>query len=110
MRLSTLIACAFTIGGALSFAACGHKLVAHNGESTVAVYPSEETFSRLTDLKKEGGVGGLIGGVGAGLATRPVDNNTPVKIISRDDKGAQIEVLDGASKGLQGFVAKDNVR
>ncbi|HYL59306.1 MAG TPA: hypothetical protein VEU51_10570 [Candidatus Acidoferrales bacterium] len=110
MRLSTLVICAFTIGGALSFAACGHRLVAHNGESTVAVYPSEETFSQLSDLKKQGGVGGLIGGVGAGLASHQVDNNTPVKVISRDDKGAQIEVLDGSSKGLTGFVAKDNVR
>lgn len=110
MRLSTLVICAFTIGAALAMAGCGHKLVAHNGESTVAVYPDEDTFSKLSDLKKQGGVGGLIGGVGAGLAAKQVDNNTPVRIISSDDKGAQIEVLDGASKGLQGFVAKDNVR
>jgi hypothetical protein len=91
-------------------AGCGHKLVAHNGESTVAVYPDEDTFSKLSDLKKQGGVGGLIGGVGAGLAAKQVDNNTPVRIINSDDRGAQIEVLDGSLKGLQGFVAKDNVR
>jgi hypothetical protein len=29
--------------------------------------------------------------------------------VNSDDKGAQVEVLDGAFKGLQGFVAKDNV-
>ena len=110
MRLSTLVICAFTIGAALAMAGCGHKLVAHNGESTVAVYPDEDTFSKLNDLKKQGGVGGLIGGVGAGLAAKQVDNNTPVRIISSDDRGAQIEVLDGSSKGLQVFVAKDNVR
>jgi ABC-type oligopeptide transport system substrate-binding subunit len=110
MRLSTIVICAFTIGAALAMAGCGHKLVAHNGESTVAVYPDEDTFSKLNDLKKQGGVGGLIGGVGAGLAAHQVDNNTPVRIVSSDDRGAQIEVLDGSSKGLQGFVAKDNVR
>ena len=101
MRLSTIVICAFTIGAALAMAGCGHKLVAHNGESTVAVYPDEDTFSKLNDLKKQGGVGGLIGGVGSGLAAKQVDNNTPVRIISSDDRGAQIEVLDGSSKGLQ---------
>src|SRR5260370_350967 len=69
MRISTLVICAFVIGGALALAGCGHKLVAHNGESTVAVYPDENTFIKLTDLKKQGGVvGGMIGGLGEGLA------------------------------------------
>ncbi len=109
MRISTLVICAFTIGAALGIAGCGHRLVAHNGESTVAVYPDEETFAKLTDLKRQGPVGGLIGGLGEGLTTRQVDNNTPVKIIHSDERGAQIEVLDGAFKGLHGFVAKDNL-
>src|SRR5713226_5372688 len=105
MRLSTLILCALTFGIALSVAGCGHKLVAHNGESTVAVYPDENTFVKLTDLKKQGGVvGGMIGGLGEGLAAKQVDNNTPVRVINSDDKGAQVEVLDGAFKGMQGFV------
>jgi hypothetical protein len=110
MRISTLIICAFVIGGALGLAGCGHKLVAHNGDSTVAVYPDENTFTKLSDLKKQGGVvGGVIGGVGTGLATKQVDNNTPVRIINSDDNGSQVEVLDGAFKGMQGFVPKDNV-
>jgi len=109
MRISTLVICAFVIGGALALAACGHKLVAHNGESTVAVYPDEDTFTKLVDLKKQGGVGGMIGGLGEGLAAKQVDNNTPVRIVRSDDKGSQVEVMDGAFKGLQGFVPKDNV-
>ncbi len=110
MRISTLVICAFVIGASLAMLGCGHKLVAHNGESTVAVYPDENTFTKLTDLKKQGGVvGGMIGGLGEGLATKQVDNNTPVRIISSDDKGSQIEVLDGAFKGLHGFVPQDNV-
>ena len=110
MRISTLVICAFTIGASLAIAGCGHKLVAHTGESTVAVYPDENTFTKLTDLKKQGGVGGMIGGLGEGLAAKQVDNNTPVRIVSSDDKGSQIEVLDGAFKGLHGFVPQDNVR
>jgi len=109
MRISTLTICALTIGASIAIAGCGHKLVAHNGESTVAVYPDENTFTKLTDLKKQGGVGGMIGGLGEGLAAKQVDNNTPVKIINSDDKGSQIEVLDGAFKGLHGFVPSDSV-
>jgi hypothetical protein len=109
MRISTLVVCAFAIGASLAIMGCGHKLVAHNGESTVAVYPDENTFTKLVDLKKQGGVGGMIGGLGEGLAAKQVDNNTPVRIVNSDDKGAQVEVLDGAFKGSQGFVAKDNV-
>src|SRR5271169_2288567 len=110
MRIPTIIICAFAIGAAMAIAGCGHKLVAHNGDSTVAVYPDENTFTKLSDLKKQGGVvGGMIGGLGTGLATKQVDDNTPVRIINSDDNGAQVEVLDGAFKGLQGFVPKDNV-
>ncbi|SRR5277367_4025314 len=110
MRTSTLVTCAFVIGGALALAGCGHKLVARNGENTVAVYPDENTYVKLTDLKKQGGaIGGMIGGLGEGLAAKQIDNNTPVRVISSDDRGAQIEVTDGEFKGLQGFVPKDNV-
>ena len=109
MRISTVVICAFVIGAGLSIAGCGHKLVAHNGESTVAVYPDENTFIKLIDLKKQGGVGGMIGGLGEGLAAKQVDNNTPVRVIRSDEKGSQVEVLDGAFKGMNGFVAQDNV-
>ncbi len=109
MRISTLVICAFVIGGALALAGCGHRLVAHNGESTVAVYPDENTFAKLADLKRQGPIGGAIGSLGEGLATKQVDNNTPVRIINSDDRGAQVEILDGAFKGMHGFVPKDNL-
>jgi hypothetical protein len=111
MRTSTIIICAIVIGVSFAMLGCGHKLVAHNGESTVAVYPDENTFIKLTNLKNQGGVvGGVIGGLGEGLAAKQVDNNTPVRVINRDDKGAQVEVLDGAFKGLHGFVPRDNLQ
>src|SRR5260370_33794975 len=109
MRISTVVICAFVIGGALALAGCGHKLVAHNGESTVAVYPDEDTFVKLVDLKKQGGVGGMIGGLGEGLAAQQVDNNTPIRVIRSDEKGSQVEVLDGAFKRMNGFVAQAHV-
>jgi len=109
MRIPTIIICAFAIGAAMAIAGCGHKLVAHNGDSTVAVYPDENTFTKLANLKKQGGIGGMIGGGLEGVAAKQVDNNTPVRIINSDDNGSQVEVLDGAFKGMQGFVPKDNV-
>jgi transcription antitermination factor NusG len=109
MRRSKLIICTLAIGAALAAAGCGHKVVARNGEGTIAMYPDEETYSKLADLKRQGGLGGMIGGLGQGLAAKQVDNNTPVKILSSDDKGSQVEILDGAFKGEKGFVAKDNV-
>jgi hypothetical protein len=111
MRPSTIIICAIAIGTSLAMLGCGHKLVAHNGENTVAVYPDENTFLKLTNLKNQGGVvGGAIAGLGEGLAAKQVDNNTPVRIINSDDKGSQVEVLDGAFKGMHGFVPQDNIR
>jgi len=111
MRPSTIIICAIAIGTSLAMLGCGHKLVAHNGESTVALYPDENTFLKLTNLKNQGGVvGGAIAGLGEGLAAKQVDNNTPVRIINSDDKGAQVEILDGAFKGMHGFVPQDNIR
>lgn len=110
MRISRLVICAFTVAASIALAGCGHRLVAHNGESTVAVYPDEDTFTKLADLKKQGGIGGMIGGGLGAFAAKQVDTNTPVRIISSDDKGSQIEVLDGAFKGLHGFVPADSVR
>ena len=51
----------------------------------------------------------MLGGLGEGFVTRELDNNTPVRIISQDSEGAQVEVTDGPDKGATGFVAKDNV-
>jgi len=88
---------------------CGHKLVAHNGESTVAVYPDKASFDKFAAMKSQGGASGMIGGLGESLLAKKLGADTPVKVLSSDDQGAQIEVTDGPSKGMQGYVAKDNL-
>ncbi|HLW71525.1 MAG TPA: hypothetical protein VKS22_12990 [Candidatus Binataceae bacterium] len=84
-------------------------MVAHNGETTVNVYPSKQQFDKVKSMKSQGGAAGFLGGLGESMLAKQIDNNTPVKILSSDDEGATIEVLDGAEKGLQGYVAKDNL-
>ena len=101
------------IGAALAAAmlaiGCSHRVVASPGEHTVKLYRDEATFEKIKDLKKQGGPMAMLGGLGEGLVTRELDNHTPVRIISQDSEGAQIEVTDGPDKGVQGFVAKENV-
>ena len=109
MKLANLILSAALVIGALTLAGCSHKLVAHNGETTVAVYPDKSSFDRFKSLQSQGGPAGLIGGMGANIVAKKVDDGVPVKVISSDDEGCQIEILDGASKGIQGYVSKDNL-
>lgn len=101
------------IGAALATAmlafGCSHRVVAGPGEHTVKLYRDEATFEKIKDLKKQGGPMAMLGGLGEGLVTRELDNHTPVRIISQDSEGAQVEVTDGPDKGAQGFVAKENV-
>jgi len=47
--------------------------------------------------------------MGENLAAGKLDNQTPVKIISGDDLGSNVEVSDGPSKGMKGFVPKANL-
>jgi len=95
---------------ALLIAGCGHKLVATGGESAVSMYPDKNTFDKLQSLKQRGGtIGGMIGGMGENLVSKKVDDKTPVKILSSDDKGAEVEILDGPDKGMQGYVGKANL-
>jgi len=98
------------ITAALLLTGCGHKLVATGGESTVSVYPDKNTFDKLQSVKQQGGaIGGMIGGMGENLVSKKVDDKTPVKILSSDEKGAEVEILDGPNKGMQGYVGKANV-
>jgi hypothetical protein len=103
------------IGGALAvtlltlLAGCGHKLIAHNGNTTVDVYGNKEQFDKVQAMKSQGGPAGLLGGFGENMLAKKIDNDTPVKVISTDEEGAQIEVLDGPAKGIQGYVARDNL-
>jgi hypothetical protein len=88
---------------------CGHKLVGHNGETTVSVFNSKKDFDNVMSMKSRGGVSGLAGGVGENLVARKIPQDANVKILSSDSEGYEIEVLEGAEAGLRGYVAKDNV-
>lgn len=94
---------------ALGLAGCGHKLIAHNGDPMVNVYANRQQFDKVMSMKSQGGAAGLLGGLGENMLARKIPNNTPVKVLSTDDEGAVIEVTDGPDKGVQGYVAKDNL-
>jgi hypothetical protein len=54
------------------------------------------------------------GGLGNGrrcrkFSAREIDDQTPVKVVSSDDNGAIIEIIEGPMKGQSGFVAKQNL-
>jgi len=108
-RPITIVARAVMIVATLAIAGCGHKLVARGGDTTVAVYPDKGSFENLKHLQSQGGPAGMIGGLGTSLVAKRVDDGTPVKVLSSDDDGYRIEVLDGASKGINGYVSKDSV-
>jgi len=93
----------------MSITGCGHKLVAHNGETTVSVFQSKKDFDNVISMKSHGGAEGMVGGLGETFMAKKVDENTPVKVFSSDVEGAEIEVLKGPNAGLHGYVAKDNI-
>jgi hypothetical protein len=109
MRPLTIIIAGIAVGTALALAGCGHKLVATSGEKTVSIYPDEDTFKKIEQMKGEGGVAGMFGGLGESLATKKVATDTPVKILSSDNVGAEVEILGGSEQGQKGFVPKENV-
>lgn len=102
LRLTVLLT-AFALAG------CGHKLVAHGGDTTVAVYPDRPSYEKVESMKSQGGPVGMLGGLGENFLAKKVDDKTPVKVVSKDEKGAEVEILDGPAKGTRGYVAKDNV-
>ncbi len=109
LKRRQLILGAAMIVTVLAIAGCGHKLIAHSGDTTVAVYPDKDSFDKLKHLQSQGGPAGMIGGLGVSLVAKKVDDGTPIKVLSSDDQGDQIEVLDGANKGMTGYVSKDSV-
>ena len=90
-------------------AGCGHKVIAHSGDTTVNVYGSKDQFDKVQAMKSQGGAAALLGGIGENILAKKIDRDTPVKVIAKDEEGARIEVLDGRDKGFQGYVAKDNL-
>ena len=103
--------------GAIVFALAGcnkpsvltHKLVATGGEPTVALYPDEQTFLKVSHKAQQGGVTGMIGNAQQDLSSKKIDDQTPVQILSSDSNGTEVEIVDGPMKGTAGFVANQNV-
>lgn len=94
---------------AVMAAGCSHRVVASAGEHTVKVYPDQATYDKVAKMKGEGGAMGMLGGIGANLAAKEVDDQTPVRVVTSNDEGSVVEVTDGPFKGLKGFVPKNNV-
>ena len=103
----------FLMLAAMAFAiaaiGCGHRVVASAGEHTVKVFPNQATYDKVANMKSEGGAMGTLGGIGANLVAKEVDDQTPVRIVTSNDEGSVIEVTDGPFKGVKGFVPKQNV-
>jgi hypothetical protein len=93
----------FTLAGAIAIAAIGcqrsaanHKLVAAGDKHSVPLYADEATYQKASHQPE-------------GVRAEQVADQTPVVIISSDDSGAIVEIVDGPLKGQNGFVSKDNV-
>lgn len=86
-----------------------HKLVATGGERAVALYPDEQTFLKVSHKAQQGGVTGMIGDAQQDLSSKKIDDQTPVKILSSDRNGTEVEIVEGPMKGTAGFVANQNV-
>ena len=90
-------------------AGCSHRVVASPGEHTVKVYPDQATYDKVVKMKSQGGAMGMLGGIGANLAAKELDDQTPVRIVTSNDEGSVVEVTDGPFKGVTGFVPRQNV-
>jgi len=99
-----IIACRQPIGPAIS-----HKLVVIGNQHAVPMYPDEQTYLHTSREKQEGGVVGIVGDVKQNLTAKQIDDQTPVQIVTADDFGAVVTVIDGPMKGASGFVPKPNV-
>lgn len=86
-----------------------HKLVATGGESSVSLYPDEQTFLKISHKAQQGGVSGMVGNAQESLSAKKIDDKTPVKIISSDSNGTEVQIVEGPMKGTAGFVANQNV-
>src|SRR5260370_17368184 len=82
------------IGMAIVAAGCSHRLVASPGEHTVKVYPDQATYDKVVKMKSQGGAMGMLGGIGANLAAKEVDDQTPVRIVTSNDEGSVPEFTD----------------
>ena len=109
MRIVRFAAAVTLIVAPFGIAGCSHKLIGRGGETTVSVFPSKKGFDNVMSMKSRGGAEGMVGGLGETFIAKKVAENTPVKVLSADSEGDDIQVLQGPDAGLRGYVAKDNV-
>jgi len=86
-----------------------HKLVVTGNEHSVPLYPDEQTYLHISHEKQQGGVQGMAGEVRNKFSAREIDDQTSVKVVSSDDNGAVVQIIEGPMKGQSGFVAKQNL-
>jgi hypothetical protein len=86
-----------------------HKLVATGNQHSIALYPDEQTYLKVSRMQQQGGVEGMAGDVRENFTALAIDDQTPVTIVSSDENGAVVEIAQGPMKGHSGFVAKQNV-
>ncbi len=63
----------------------------------------ELTLVEVSHRAQQGGVSGLVGSVQKDFAAKQIDDQTPLQVISTDDNGAEIQIIDGPLKGQSGF-------
>jgi hypothetical protein len=86
-----------------------HKLVATGNQHSIALYPDEQSYLKVSRMQQQGGVEGMAGDVRKNFTALAIDDQTPVTIVSSDQNGAVVEIVQGPMKGQSGFVAKQNV-
>jgi transcription antitermination factor NusG len=86
-----------------------HKLVVTGNQHSVPLYPDEQTYLEVSRQKQQGGVEGMAGNIRNKFTAREIDDQTSVKVISSDENGAMIQIIDGPMKGQSGYVAKQNL-
>jgi hypothetical protein len=86
-----------------------HRLVATGNQKSIPLYPDEETLVEVSHRSQQGGVTGMVGSVQKSFSAKQIDDQTPVQVLSSDENGAHVEIIDGPLRGQTGFVAKQNV-
>jgi hypothetical protein len=109
MKIVRFSVAVMLIGILAGLVGCSHKLIGRGGETTVDVFLSKKDFETVMSMKSQGGAEGMVGGLGESFMAKKVAENTPVKVLSSDSEGDDVQVLEGPNAGLRGYVAKDNV-
>ena len=86
-----------------------HKLVATDGQHKAALYADEPTYLRVSHRARQGGVNGLIGNAQQDLPAKQIDDQTPAKVPSSDNNGAEVQIVQGPMKGTVGLVSSQKL-